>query len=186
MNMMATQTRKDVRLLKRLGACEDAVTFLEQHESLAEAWGKCERGDWMLWLIGKLSGESGSDERKRLVLAACECARLALPFVQKGETRPLTAIETAEKWARGEEGITLEQVRAAASAAYAADAADAAYAADAASAAAYAAAAASAAAYAAAAASAAASAADAAQRKEVLATCADIVRRHYPEPPEAK
>jgi hypothetical protein len=207
MNMMATQTRKDVRLLKRLGACEDAVKFLKQHESLAEAWAGCERGDWMLWLIGKLSGESGSDERKRLVLAACECARLALPFVQKGETRPLTAIETAEKWARGEEGITLEQVRAAADAAYAAHAAayaayaaadaaaaataaDAAYAAYAAADAAYAAADAADAAYAAAAYAAAAyaayAAASAAKRKEVLATFADIVRRHYPEPPEAK
>ena len=79
----------------------------------------------MLWLLGRLSGKPESESRKKLVLAACQCARLALPYVKKGEARPLKAIETAEAWARGEAGITLGDVRKAAAAAYAAYAASA-------------------------------------------------------------
>jgi hypothetical protein len=97
----------------------------------------------MLWLAARTGVR-----RQDLVLAACACARLALPYVAVGEPRPLRAIETAERWARGE-GASLVDVRTAAYAARAA-AADAAYAADAAAdAAAYAADAAADAAYAA-------------------------------------
>lgn len=148
-----------IRPIKKMGACSEALEWAKDYDNLDEAWQVCERGDWMLWLAGKLSGEAGSEKRRVLVSASCQCARLALPYVTKGETRPLRAIETAEKWAKGEDGITLEQVRAAADAAD--DAAFAAYAAYADAAYAYA--------YAAAAA-----------RKTVLKQCADIVRGYYP------
>ena len=192
------------RKLKRMGACSDAVEWAQKYKTFANAWRYCKRGDWMLWLLGQNAGEPGSDERRPLVFAACECARLALPYVAKGEGRPLKAIETAEAWTRGDAGVTLDDVEKAAEAAYAA--ADAAYAAsDAAYAAADAAAnaavsaAANAAAYAAAdaaanaAVSAAADAANAAAwsdavsaaaRQKTLAECADIVRKYYPAPPE--
>jgi hypothetical protein len=109
--------------------------------------------------------------------------------VPNGDDRPRKAIETAEAWAHGQEGVTLDMVRAAAdaAAAYAARAADAA-----ADAAAYAyaaraaarAAAAAAYAYAAYAADAAARAAAAAYAKnKTLAKCANIVRKYYPKPP---
>jgi hypothetical protein len=126
-------------------ACHEATEWVEQTPgSPQELWESCPRGDWMLWLAAK----AGVD-RKQIVLAACTCARLALEHVKPGETRPLAAIEAAEKWARGEEGVTLDQVRKAAAAAYAA------------------------AAYAAAAD---ADAADA--RKQTLAQCASLVRQH--------
>ena len=165
-------------------ACPEAVRWCKTQPSLAVAWKRCERGDWMLWFAGRLSGEPESDARRHLVLAACECARLTLPIFEAErprDDRPRRAIEMAERWARGGDGApSLAEVRRAADAAYAA--ADAAYAAAyAAFAAAYAAYAAYAAAYAAvyaAAADAAAYAADAAER-----TCADIVRRHYPRAP---
>ena len=130
-------------------------------------------GDWMLWLVEKLSGKPESEKRKKLVLAACECARLSLKYVPNGEERPLKAIETAEKWAKGK--ATIDEVRSAADASYAtytaaADAAAASYATyDVAYAAAYAAA------YYA--------AADYAVRKSTLKQCADIVRKHYPKVP---
>lgn len=149
-----------------LGACEDAVTFASQYPTIGEAWDACERGDWMLWLAAK----AGLCTREQLVLAACACARLALVHVPGGEDRPRIAIETAEAWADGRAAI--DEVRAAADAAYAA----AAYADDAA---AYAAADAAAyAAYAAAAAYAddAAAVAAVAARNRVLRECADIVR----------
>lgn len=139
------------------GACREAVEWCQTQPDLATAWRVCKRGDWMLWLAGRRQVD-----RRTLVLAACDCAELALIHVLAGEDRPRIAIETARAWARGE--ATIEQVRAAA---YAATRA----AASAASAAAYAADAA-----ARAAASAAASAA-------ALSQCADIVRRYWPEVP---
>ena len=161
---------KVIAWLKSLHACGEAVDWATEQQGTAQAWRDCERGDWMLWLLGKLSGESGGKKREKLVLACCKCARLSLKYVPKGEKRPLVAIQTAEKWVRGE--ATIKEVKTAAyapsgpadAAAYAAYAA---YVADAADAAAFAA---DAAAYAAA-------------REKTLARCADIVRKHYPNPP---
>jgi len=143
-------------ILTELGACSEAVKWAGR-KTHKQAWETCKRGNWLLWIAGKL----GVD-RKTLVLAACACARTSLKYVPEGEDRPRIAIETAEAWTRGE--ATIEQVRAAAHAASAALAAPAAPAAlAAASAAANAAsAAASAAAHAASAAPAASAAASAA------------------------
>jgi len=130
-------------------ACTVAVDWCKTQPDLATAWQVCERGDWMLWLAGKYSGPAGDDRRRPLVLAACECARLTLDHVPVDDERPRLAIETAERWARGEGGVTLEDVNMAAdaAAAYYAAAAAVAAAAYAAAAAYYAAAAAVAAAY---------------------------------------
>jgi len=149
-----------IKTLKEMEACGNALAWCKGYESLAEAWADCQRGDWMLWLLGKLSGKPESVSRKKLVLVACQCARLALPYAKEGELRPLRAIEVTEAWARGDEGIRREDVR------KAADAADAA--ADAAYAAAYAA-------YAA-----------ATSRISTLEKCADIVRDYYPVAPKLK
>lgn len=92
-----------------------------------EEWGACNDGVVMLKLLGSVSGSPGSSQRRPLVLAACECARLVLPHVRENEGRPLAAIEMAERWARGE-SVTLDQIDAAAAAANAAaDIADPAY-----------------------------------------------------------
>jgi hypothetical protein len=181
---MATKQKTNLNdFLSRLDACEEAREWAEAYSRKpATAWRECPRGDWMLWLMGQFSGKPESTERKRLVLCACECARLAPPIKnEQCEQARLYCLETTEQWAKDEEGATIQEVRkaraSAASAAYAA--AYAAYAASAASAAASAAAyaadaaAASAAAYA-------ADAADAAARKETIAQAAIIVRRHYP------
>ena len=55
-------------------------------------------------------------DRRRLVLAACACARTVLHLVPAGEDRPRVAIETAERWARGE--ATLDEVQRAREAAW--------------------------------------------------------------------
>ena len=101
-------------------ACSGAVNWCDTQPDFATAWASCERGDWMLWLVGIQAGPPGDDKRKPLVLATCECARLALGHFPKSEERPRTAIETAEKWARGEDGVTLANCRDAAT--HAADA----------------------------------------------------------------
>jgi len=195
--------------LRKLHACGEAVEWAETQPSFAAAWRNCQRGGWMLWLLTHTGCKQGSPKHRKIVLSACDCARLALDKVPDGDDRPRIAIETAESWAQGN-GATLDQVKsaadaactayAAADAAYAAYAADAAYAAYAADAAAYAAYAADAAgaAYAAAdaayaAADAAADAADAyaaadyaaagAARRNTQAKCANIVRKRFPNPP---
>lgn len=85
--------------LADLHACADAIAWVGDRD-LAAAWAECPRGDWMLWLASRM----GVD-RRLLVLAACDCARVVLP---RGDARPRHAIETAEAWARGE--ATIEQV----------------------------------------------------------------------------
>jgi hypothetical protein len=118
---MTASIKRVVNSLIKMGACKEAIEWLETQSSIKQAWDTCERGDWMLWLLGKLSGEPGSEKRKPLVLAACGCARLAMKYIPKGEDRPRIAIETAEKWAKGK--ATIEQVRNAAAYPYASAAA---------------------------------------------------------------
>ena len=157
--------------------CREAREWCLTQPSYEAAWETCERGDWLLWLARQL----GVD-RRHLALAACACARLALPRVPAGEERPRIAIETAEAWARG--AASLVEVRAAADAAYyaaayyasAAARAAAAAAAVAYASAAYATAAANAAANASADAADAASAAASAACTATLAECARLVR----------
>ena len=100
--------------LRQLGACKEAVEWASTHPDAPSAWNACPRGDWMLWVVAR----GGMCSRKELVAAACECARLALPYTQ--DPRVLECIEATEAWTRGE--ATLEEVRAAAAnAAYAAN-----------------------------------------------------------------
>jgi hypothetical protein len=177
-----------IRKLQKLNACQSALDWLAQQQTVEQAWRDCKDPQWMLWLLGRLSGKPGSAKRRKLVLCACDCAATApnMPAVGK------RALRVARAYARRKPGVTLEMVTDAA--AYAAVAAARAAAANAAAAnAAYAAVSAAAAyAYAAARAARAASyaayaaasyAAYAAAREKTLARCANIVRKHYPTPP---
>jgi len=115
-----------IQKMETLNACADALEWIQMNSSNPEKlWNECERGNWLLWLVSKLD-----IDRKRLVLAACQCARLVKHLMT--DERSIKAIEVAEAWASGE--ATEDELRlAAADAAYAADAAAyaAAYAADA-------------------------------------------------------
>ena len=106
--------------LNYMHACWEAVKWVGS-KSLKTAWRDCPRGDWMLWLAGRLD-----IDRKLLVLAACDCVETALQYVPEGEDRPAAAIQTARNWCNGTASI--EEVL---SAAYDVDADDAAYDADA-------------------------------------------------------
>ena len=187
------KTTEYIKKLKEMGACSSGIEWSKNYEDSQQAWEACERGDWLLWLISWKAGKSGSDSRKKLVLVACECARLAWKWMHD-EGR--TAIILTEKWANGDSSISRNDLRnAAANAAayasikvfYAANAAayasiKAAYAANAAAYAsikafyaAYAATYAAKAAYTAYAAKAASAA-----KNNTLKQCANIVRKHYP------
>ena len=97
-----------IERLRDLGACTKAIEWAKGYSSLQAAWDACERGDRMLWLWGRMSGE----DSQALVLAVCKCVRLALKYVPKSESRLLKVLQTIEKWARGK--ATLEEVQIAA------------------------------------------------------------------------
>jgi len=78
-------------------------------KSFREMWDTSERGDWLLWFCAHMIGKRGWPTHEQLILAACQCARLALKHVKSSETRPLKAIEATEAWARGQ--ATMEEVR---------------------------------------------------------------------------
>jgi hypothetical protein len=108
--------------LRRLNACHDAVEYAEKFPDFAAAWQACERGDWMLWLAGRvLGGAPESPERKRIVAAAVACARLVLPIYEARyptDKRVRECLDTTERWTRGE--ATLDELRKARAAAVAA------------------------------------------------------------------
>jgi hypothetical protein len=95
--------------LRDLDACSEAVTWVKGKTSNA-AWKRCERADWMLWLLARVDVD-----RKIIVCIVCDCAEMALQYVPAGEDRPRLAIEMARKWTKGE--VSLDEVRSAANAA---------------------------------------------------------------------
>ena len=166
------------KILTDLKACGELIVWCEKNKitTLAEAWAKCERGDWMLWLAAK----RGLD-RKKLVFIACQCARTSLKYYK--DFLVLKCIETSEAWTRDEVSIEyLKVVRNNAYAAYGhvayADAADASDASDA-----VALAADDAASTAACAAAFNGAAAYVAARNRARKACAYIVRKYLPEAP---
>ena len=87
---------------KKFNVCKKAIAWLEENnfKTLNQAWQVCERGDWMLWLLGKLAGKPGTKSRKKLAYTAACCAELALPIFEKkypNDDRPRKSIEAAKK-----------------------------------------------------------------------------------------
>ncbi len=75
---MTTLTKPD-RLLTKIknlpGICGPSVAWLEPFESAEEAWESCQDGSWLLWIAAKLTeGDSGSEERQKIVLTVKKCA----------------------------------------------------------------------------------------------------------------
>ena len=102
--MDAHNQPRDTRTLKQMLRLlsSDAFAFVESQPDMDSAYAACTRSDWML----ALAALRGAPYEK-LVLAACECIRLALPFAS--DPRVLDCIEASERWGRGE--ATLTQLR---------------------------------------------------------------------------
>jgi hypothetical protein len=129
-----------LKLIVKNGACKDSIPWVESQEveTFQEGWEICERADYMLWLLAKMSDKPGWPSKNEVILACCDCAETALKFIPEGEERPKKAIETTRLYIKNKASIQDVRIAADAAYAYAADAADA-YAADAAVAYAYAA-----------------------------------------------
>lgn len=139
-------------------ACSEAVEWATTQPDYETAWAKCERADWMLWLIGHYDDSARmSYERRAIVrctLDIVETVRHLMPPVA------VECIDLVARWCDGVD-VTLDEMRAAGDAARDAAQADAG------------------AAWAAAAWDAARDAAQAAS----LRSSAEIVRHHYPTGP---
>ena len=85
------------RQLRALDACAEAIAWVGDRD-LPTAWAECQRGDWLLWLAGRLC-QPGDEQHRALVRAACAIVRTVLHRVPAGEDRPRLAIEAAEAWA---------------------------------------------------------------------------------------
>jgi hypothetical protein len=89
--------------LVTLRACSEAVVWARTQPDLAAAWASCERGDWLLWLAGRIC-QPNSAAHRQVVRAAVGCARLALPLFTAAypdDPRPRQALDAAEAWALG-------------------------------------------------------------------------------------
>jgi len=77
-----------------MDACRTAVDWVGRKQ-IKTAWTKCDRGDWMIWLLERLNFD-----RKVLAAIACDCAERVLHLTD--DDRPRIAIETRRAWIRGD------------------------------------------------------------------------------------
>ena len=93
--------------LQKIGACSEAVDFVAKNKyDLKQAWNKCERADWMLWLACKKEMFTRRDR----IHAICDCAETALKHIPKGEHRPRLAIEAVRVYADNPTTENLERL----------------------------------------------------------------------------
>ena len=88
--------------------CPKVIAWARTQPSLAVAWSKCERADWMVEIAARTIRLQGSVAHRALVLALCACARRALPYVRSYD-KTESAVCTTEEWARRKASI--EQVQ---------------------------------------------------------------------------
>src|SRR5574343_161580 len=109
---MKNKTLKD--LLVELNACKDARPFVG-NKKIETAVKQCKRGDWMLWLAKKIDIPI-----KPLTLAKVRCAKTAIHLMK--DQRSIDAVNIVERFGLTDD-VSLDDLRAVAAAADAADAA---------------------------------------------------------------
>ena len=122
--------------LKKLGACREAILYVQTQKSPTKAWNNCERGDWMLWLAKRMDVDD-----KKLTMAKAIIAKQVEHLMKDQRSKDIlqACFDYANgKITRKELNATYAAYVAAIYAAYAADA-NAAYATDAVAVATYAA-----------------------------------------------
>lgn len=78
---------KHVERLQAMNACREAVEYASTFSTLQEAWVACERGDWLLWLVGRTTERRDEAALRRLTLAKARCAKLAVPLMRGERSR---------------------------------------------------------------------------------------------------
>jgi hypothetical protein len=99
-----------------LRPCAEALEWAKTQKTLKEAWQNCERGDWLLWLLGNTLKYKTVSYRN-MILAATDCASMVARHVPVGERRPEKARAAARRWARNPTEANRKKAASAASAA---------------------------------------------------------------------
>lgn len=102
-------------ILATLDACDEAVAWARSHPSPARAWAACERPDWLFWFATR----AGVD-RRLVVRAACEIVSSVLYLALDDDLRAAEAVATALAWSTMSDvdRPTVDDLYAAARAAY--------------------------------------------------------------------
>ena len=100
------------KYLTSMNACPEAVEWVGD-KNLKTAWAECERGDWMLWLMGRVC----KDERI-VVLAAAKTANLVRHLMKDPRSR--SALDKALEYGGGFDAAASAHAAASAYAVYAA------------------------------------------------------------------
>ena len=85
--------------IKKFNACGEAIKDALNYKTSQELWDDYERGDWMLWLIGKTRSDT-EDGLRKLTGVKVKCARLVQHLMK--DKRSLAALDIAERFSKGE------------------------------------------------------------------------------------
>ena len=88
---------KIAELIKQHAPCDGGVKWLKKHgiKTVSEAYNKCERSDWLIWLLVEVHG---IDRRQRVTLS-CQIVRTIWHLLSEDDK---SCIMTCEKWLAGE------------------------------------------------------------------------------------
>jgi len=83
--------------------CMDGFIWASRQPDYDAAWANCNRGDWMLYWIGKLSGAAGSTARQRLCLLLTDIMGMFMripniPSLQLSAAS-IAAVTSVDDWA---------------------------------------------------------------------------------------
>lgn len=85
----------------RIGSCDEFLDFARRRLTLQEAWNDCERGDWLLCLLGSCCNPVDFTEgrRRQLARCACDCAGSSLALAQRRSELPKVVLDGVARWA---------------------------------------------------------------------------------------
>jgi hypothetical protein len=80
--------------LRILTPSQELLDFYDNYDSFEDAWNACARGDWMLWIAGRLEIDF-----RTLTLAKSRCARTVIHLMK--DIRSINAVEVSEQYGLG-------------------------------------------------------------------------------------
>jgi hypothetical protein len=81
----------DLRILR---PSQELLDFYDKYDSFEDAWNACPRGDWMLWIAGRLE-----IDRRIFILAKSRYARTVIHLMKDKRSRD--AVEVSEQYGLG-------------------------------------------------------------------------------------
>jgi len=81
-------------------ACDSAKRWLKTQPDFATTWKNCSRGDWMMYLLGRIRERN----EKRMVRAITRYVRQALSLLQDGDEKSvyLSVVRIVMSWSHGQ------------------------------------------------------------------------------------